>query len=46
MPASLLQSQFAALEEPGADERALTVSIDAAPEQIAERALAQMVRHG
>ena len=36
MPPALLRSQFAALEEPGADERALTVSVDAAPEVIAE----------
>ena len=35
MPPALLQSQFSALEEPGEDEHALTVSIDAAPEEIA-----------
>ena len=37
MPPALLKSQFDALEEPGADERAITVSIDATPEEIAER---------
>lgn len=34
MPASLLESQFAALEPPGADERAIHVSIEAPPEAI------------
>jgi carbohydrate kinase (thermoresistant glucokinase family) len=33
MPASLLDSQFATLEEPVADEHALTVSIDGTPQQ-------------
>ena len=42
MPPGLLRSQFAALEEPGADERAITVSIDAAPEAIAGRLLEQL----
>jgi gluconokinase len=31
MPLSLLDSQFAALEPPGADEDAITVDIDQAP---------------
>ena len=35
MPPGLLRSQFDTLEEPGADERAITVSIDATPEEIA-----------
>jgi gluconokinase len=35
MPPELLRSQFQALEEPGADEHAITVSIDATPEVIA-----------
>ena len=39
MPPALLQSQFAALEEPSADERAITASIDATPDEIAARAL-------
>ena len=34
MPPALLRSQFDALEEPGADEAAITVSIDATPEAI------------
>ena len=37
MPPGLLRSQFEALEEPGAHEHAITVSIDATPEEIAER---------
>ena len=35
MPPALLKSQFDALEEPRADERAITVAIDAPPEEIA-----------
>ena len=37
MPPGLLKSQFDALEEPAADEHAITVSIDAVPEEIAAR---------
>ena len=44
MPVSLLQSQFDALEEPGADERALSISIDFPPETIVERVMAYAVR--
>jgi carbohydrate kinase (thermoresistant glucokinase family) len=36
MPATLLASQFAALEEPGKDEQPLIVSIEASPEEIVE----------
>jgi carbohydrate kinase (thermoresistant glucokinase family) len=36
MPPALLKSQFDALEEPRADERAVTVEIEASPEEIAE----------
>ena len=36
MPESLLQSQFATLEPPGADENCISVPIDQTPEQIAE----------
>jgi len=36
MPPELLRSQFEALEEPAADEHAITVSIDATPQEIAE----------
>jgi len=37
MPASLLDSQLAALERPTPDERPIVVGIDATPEEIAER---------
>jgi gluconokinase len=37
MPASLLDSQFAALEEPGPDEHAIVVSIVAHPRRIVEQ---------
>ena len=37
MPASLLHSQFEALEEPAEDERPITVSIEARPTQIVSR---------
>jgi gluconokinase/6-phosphogluconolactonase len=36
MPASLIESQFATLEEPGEDEHATVVSIDARPRDIVE----------
>jgi gluconokinase len=42
MPPALLRSQFDALQEPGADEHAMTVSIDATPEVIAARVLEKM----
>jgi carbohydrate kinase (thermoresistant glucokinase family) len=42
MPAALLQSQFAALQEPAIDEHALAVSIDATPEEIADRVLRRL----
>jgi carbohydrate kinase (thermoresistant glucokinase family) len=42
MPPGLLQSQFDALEEPTADENAITVSIDATPEEIAASVLRQL----
>ena len=37
MPASLLRSQFEALEEPGPDERPLVVSIEPRPREIVEQ---------
>jgi gluconokinase len=37
MPPALLQSQFDALEEPTADEAAITIAIDAAPDEIVSR---------
>ena len=42
MPPALLQSQFDALEEPAADEHAITVPIDATPEEIASRVIAAL----
>jgi carbohydrate kinase (thermoresistant glucokinase family) len=44
MPAALLRSQFAALEEPDADEHAITVSVDATPDEIAGEVLKQLHR--
>jgi gluconokinase len=44
MPPALLRSQFDALEEPGDDESALVLSIDAAPEVIAAQAVARLSR--
>lgn len=42
MPASLLGSQFAALEPPGADENPVTVGVEASPAEIAESAAAAL----
>ena len=42
MPASLLHSQFEALEEPGPDENPIVVSIEARPIEIVSRILAQL----
>jgi len=42
MPPGLLHSQFAVLEEPGADEHVLTVSIDMTPEEIAARVMERL----
>lgn len=42
MPPELLRSQFAALEEPGSEERAITVSIDATPEEIVARVMEKL----
>jgi gluconokinase len=39
MPVSLLHSQFIALEEPGADENPLTVSIEPPPREVVSRIL-------
>jgi gluconokinase len=44
MPPGLLRSQFDALEEPAADEHAITVSIDAMPDEIADRTRAALQR--
>ena len=42
MPASLLASQFAALEEPVGEEHATVVAIDRAPEEIVESIVAAL----
>jgi gluconokinase len=42
MPRSLLHSQFEALEEPGADEKPITVSIEPQPREIVLRILSAM----
>jgi gluconokinase len=42
MPRSLLHSQFEALEEPGADENPITVSIEPPPREIVARILAEL----
>jgi len=42
MPPELLRSQFAALEEPGADERPITVSVEPMPHEIVERIVAEL----
>ena len=42
MPPGLLRSQFAALEEPAEDEHALTVSIDATPEEIGDQVVKKL----
>jgi len=42
MPASLLHSQFEALEEPRADENPMVVSVEPAPQVIADRILAAL----
>jgi carbohydrate kinase (thermoresistant glucokinase family) len=44
MPISLLESQFAALEEPGEDEHPIVVSIDATPEEIVDAIVREMQR--
>jgi gluconokinase len=42
MPASLLASQFEALEEPGPDERPIIVSIEPSPREIVARIIAAL----
>jgi carbohydrate kinase (thermoresistant glucokinase family) len=42
MPAGLLRSQFDALEEPGTDEHAITISVDATPEEIATKVIERL----
>jgi len=42
MPVSLLESQFAALEEPGEDECPIVVSADARPPDIVDLVIAKL----
>lgn len=42
MPASLLDSQFATLEPPGADERAIEVDAAATPSEVADEIIARL----
>jgi len=42
MPASLLESQFATLEEPAADERAISIWVGKAPEALVEEIVAAL----
>jgi len=42
MPASLLDSQFASLQEPGEDEHPIVISIDASPHDIVEAVVAKL----
>ncbi len=42
MPPSLLDSQFEALEEPGPDEHAMTVSIDAPADAVVDIIIRQL----
>ena len=44
MPATLLDSQLAALERPTPDERPIVVGIDATPEEIASRIVTALER--
>lgn len=44
MPAALLDSQFATLQEPVGSEHAIVVSIDATPEQVCETIVARLAR--
>ena len=45
MPASLLASQFEALEEPGPDEHPITVSIEPGPREIVAQIIAALGPH-
>jgi gluconokinase len=46
MPPGLLDSQFAALEEPGRDENPITVSVAPKPEEIVTEAIAGLRQRG
>lgn len=43
MPASLLDSQFQALEEPGPEERPIVVPVDAPPAALADQVVAALI---
>ncbi len=45
MPAALLDSQFATLEEPGSEERPIIVDIGGPPDAVIEDAIRQMEGH-
>jgi len=42
MPAALVDSQFAALEEPGPDERPLVASVEPRPQEVVRAVVAQL----
>lgn len=42
MPTTLVDSQFAALEVPGADERPVVVSVEPSPQQIVQAVISQL----
>jgi gluconokinase len=42
MPASLLDRQFATLQEPGEDENPITAPIDAQPHEIVQEIIAKL----
>ncbi|MEM9357034.1 MAG: gluconokinase [Pseudomonadota bacterium] len=46
MPTALLDSQFAALEEPTSDENPIVVPIDSTPRRIAEAILSEFAQSG
>jgi gluconokinase len=46
MPAGLLDSQFAALQEPDSEEPSIAVAIDPAPDDIVETIVAMVTRDG
>ena len=46
MPAGLLDSQFAALQEPAADEPSIAFAIDPAPDDIVEAIASMVMREG
>jgi gluconokinase len=43
MPASLMASQFATLEAPGAEEGAIVLSVEPAPEVVVEKAMSHLL---